>query len=92
MSRSCDVKRDQSMTEKALAALEEVTRRFPGTIYARDAEAKAVLARDHLAGKEMEVGRYYLRKKAYLAGINRFKTVVTRNTRRRRRRPKPFTG
>ena len=71
-----DVKRDQSVTENALQSLEEVTRRFPDTIYARDAGAKAVLARDHLAGKEMEVGRYYLRKKAYVASINRFKTVV----------------
>lgn len=71
-----DVKRDQSATERALAALDEVARRFPGTAYARDAQAKAVLARDHLAGKEMEVGRYYLKKKGYLASINRFKTVV----------------
>ena len=73
-----DVKRDQSITEKALTALDEVSRRFPGTNYSHDAEAKAVLARDHLAGKEMEVGRYYTRKKAYLAGINRYKTVLTR--------------
>jgi outer membrane protein assembly factor BamD len=73
-----DIKRDQSITEKALTALDEVGRRFPGTNYARDAEAKAVLARDHLAGKEMEIGRYYSRKKAYLAGINRYKTVLTR--------------
>ena len=73
-----DIKRDQSTTEKALTALDEISRRFPGTNYARDAEAKAVLARDHLAGKEMEVGRYYSRKKAYLAGINRYKTVLTR--------------
>jgi outer membrane protein assembly factor BamD len=72
-----DVKRDQSMTRKALDALDEVSRRFPGTTYARDAEAKAVLARDHLAGKQMEIGRYYLKKKAYLAAINRFKTVIT---------------
>jgi outer membrane protein assembly factor BamD len=71
-----DVRRDQSVTEKALQALEEVGRRFPDTVYARDAQAKAVLARDLLAGKEMEVGRYYLRKKAYVASINRFKTVV----------------
>jgi outer membrane protein assembly factor BamD len=71
-----DVKRDQSVTEKALQSLEEVGRRFPDTVYAHDADAKAVLARDHLAGKEMEVGRYYLRKKAYVASINRFKTVV----------------
>jgi outer membrane protein assembly factor BamD len=71
-----DVKRDQSMTENALQSLEEVTRRFPDTVYARDADAKAILARDLLAGKEMEVGRYYLRKKAYVASINRFRTVV----------------
>jgi outer membrane protein assembly factor BamD len=71
-----DVKRDQSVTQNALQSLEEVARRFPDTVYARDADAKAVLARDHLAGKEMEVGRYYLRKKAYVASINRFKTVV----------------
>jgi outer membrane protein assembly factor BamD len=71
-----DVKRDQSVTENALTSLEEVSRRFPGTVYARDAEAKAMLARDHLAGKEMEVGRYYLRKRAYVASINRFRTVV----------------
>jgi outer membrane protein assembly factor BamD len=74
--RIMDVKRDQSVTENALAALEEVVRRFPETNYARDAEAKAVLARDLLAAKEMEVGRYYLRKRAYVASINRFKTVV----------------
>ena len=72
-----DVGRDQSETEKALLALEEIAQRYPGTAYARDAEAKAVLARDHLAGKEMEVGRYYLKKRAYTASINRFKTVVS---------------
>lgn len=73
-----DVKRDQSVTEKALASLEEVGRRFPDTAYARDAEAKSVLARDLLAGKEMEVGRYYLRKRAYVASINRFKNVIVK--------------
>jgi outer membrane protein assembly factor BamD len=72
-----DVKRDQSMTRKALESLDEVSRRYPGTTYAEDAERKAGLARDVLAAKEMEVGRYYMRKGAYLAGINRFKTVVT---------------
>jgi outer membrane protein assembly factor BamD len=72
-----DVKRDQSMTKKALEGLEEVSRRYPGTAYAEDAERKAMLARDVLAAKEMEVGRYYVKKGAYLAGINRFKTVVT---------------
>jgi outer membrane protein assembly factor BamD len=72
-----DVRRDQTNTQKALAALEEVSKRFPGTAYAQDAEAKATLARDHLAGKEMEVGRYYVKKGSYLAGINRFKRVIT---------------
>jgi outer membrane protein assembly factor BamD len=72
-----DVRRDQTNTQRALASLEEVSRRFPGTAYAQDADAKAVLARDHLAGKEMEVGRYYVEKGAYLSGINRFKRVVT---------------
>ena len=72
-----DTKRDQSSTKKALEALEEVARRFPGTAYAEDAQRKVVIARDHLAGKEMEVGRYYYRQGSYLAGINRFKTVVT---------------
>jgi outer membrane protein assembly factor BamD len=72
-----DVKRDQTSTAKALQALDEISRRFPGTPYARDAEAKAVLARDHLAGKEMEVGRYYQGQSAHLAAINRFKTVIT---------------
>ncbi|MDP4823568.1 MAG: outer membrane protein assembly factor BamD [Aestuariivirgaceae bacterium] len=71
-----DVKRDQSVTEKALAALDEVGTRFPGNAYAADAAAKAVLARDHLAGKEMEVGRYYLKRRSLLAAVNRFKTVV----------------
>ncbi|MBL8907661.1 MAG: outer membrane protein assembly factor BamD [Rhizobiales bacterium] len=71
-----DVKRDQTATKKALESLEEVTRRYPDTPYAADAAAKAVLARDHLAGKEMEVGRYYLKRGSYLAAVNRFKTVV----------------
>lgn len=72
-----EVTRDATSTKKALDALDEVSRRFPGTPYARDAQAKAVLARDHLAGKEMEVGRYYQKKRAHLAAINRFKRVVT---------------
>jgi len=77
-----NTRHDQSVTRKALEALEEVAQRFPGTPYAQDAEKKVLVARDHLAGKEMEVGRYYYRQGAYLAGINRFKRVVTdyRNT------------
>jgi outer membrane protein assembly factor BamD len=72
-----DVRRDQSRTQKALEALEEVNKRFPASPYAADAANKAAMARDHLAAKEMEVGRYYLKKGSYLAGINRFKKVVT---------------
>ncbi len=72
-----DVRRDQSRTQKALEALEEVGKRFPQSPYAADAMSKAAMARDHLAAKEMEVGRYYLKKGSYLAGINRFKKVVT---------------
>ena len=72
-----DITRDQSQTQTALDALDEVSRRFPDSKYAGDAKQKALLARDHLAGKEMEVGRYYMNHGSYLAGINRFKKVVT---------------
>jgi outer membrane protein assembly factor BamD len=72
-----DVRRDQSRTERAVEALDEVARRFPDSQYAADATQKAMIGRDQLAAKEMEVGRYYLKKGSYLAGINRFKKVVT---------------
>ncbi len=71
-----DVGRDQKMTELALASLDDVVRRFPETSYARDARLKRDLALDHLAGKEMEVGRYYQGHGDYLAAINRFRVVV----------------
>jgi len=73
-----DVGRDQKMTELALQSLEEVVRRFPNTDYARDAKLKIDLTRDHLAGKEMEIGRFYLKRGEYIAAINRFRTVVER--------------
>jgi outer membrane protein assembly factor BamD len=73
-----DVGRDQRMTEQALEAFDELARRFPDSRYARDAELKADLARDHLAGKEMSIGRYYLYRGQYLAAINRFRNVVDR--------------
>ena len=76
-NRINDTKRDQTETQQALEALEEVARRFPGTPYADDAAKKVAVARDHLAGKEMEIGRYYYKQGSYLAGINRFKRVVT---------------
>ena len=72
-----DVQRDQSQTQRALDALEEVARRFPDSRYAADAQIKARLARDHLAAKDMDIGRYYYRKGDWLAGINRFKDEVT---------------
>ncbi len=71
-----DVGRDQKITEEALKALEDVINRFPDTKYARDAKLKIDFTRDHLAGKEMEIGRYYLRRGQYLAAMNRFKRVV----------------
>ncbi len=71
-----DVARDQKMTDLALKALNEVVKRFPESEFARDAKVKIDLTYDHLAGKEMEIGRYYLNQKYYLAAINRFRTVV----------------
>ncbi len=71
-----DVGRDQKNTQLAFDALNDVVTRFPNTDYARDAALKLDLARDHLAGKEMEVGRFYLERKQYLAAINRFRRVV----------------
>jgi len=71
-----DVGRDQQMTQKAMSSLDELVRRFPNSEYARDARLKIDLARDHLAGKEMTIGRYYLNQGLYLAAINRFKVVI----------------
>ncbi|HEY1637599.1 MAG TPA: outer membrane protein assembly factor BamD [Rhizomicrobium sp.] len=73
-----DVGRDQTTTEQALTALQDVAQRFPSTEYARDALLKIDLTQDHLAGKEMEVGRYYLRRGDYIGAINRFRVVVER--------------
>ena len=71
-----DINRDQTDTEQALTALQDVVQRFPNTEYARDAQLKVDLTLDHIAGKEMEVGRYYLTRKDYIGAINRFKVVV----------------
>jgi outer membrane protein assembly factor BamD len=71
-----DVGRDQRVTELALGSLSDVTRRFPASKYARDAQLKIDLTQDHLAGKEMEVGRFYLNRGQYLAAINRFRNVI----------------
>jgi len=71
-----DIGRDQSNTEAALVALQDVVQRFPDTEYARDATLKIDLTIDHIAGKEMAVGRYYLLRGDYVGAINRFRTVV----------------
>ena len=71
-----DVGRDQKMTALALESLDELVRRFPSSDYARDARLKIDLTRDHLAGKEMTVGRYYLNREYYVAAIGRFRNVI----------------
>ncbi len=74
--RIVDVGRDQNLTREALDAFDELVRRFPSSPYARDARLKIDLARNHLAGKEMSIGRWYMRQGQYLAAINRFQSVV----------------
>jgi outer membrane protein assembly factor BamD len=74
--RIVDVGRDQKLTRDALDTFDEVIKRFPRSKYARDARLKVDLARNHLAGKEMEIGRFYLTRDQYLAAINRFRRVV----------------
>jgi outer membrane protein assembly factor BamD len=71
-----DVGRDQKITELAVKALDDVVRRFPDSKYARDAKLKLDFTHDHLAGKEMDVGRYYLKAGEYLAAMNRFRRVI----------------
>lgn len=71
-----DVTRDQKITQQALSALGEVQRRYPNSRYAADAGLKIDLVRDHLAGKEMEIGRFYQRRALWLAASLRFREVV----------------
>jgi outer membrane protein assembly factor BamD len=73
-----DVGRDQGATGQALNALQEVAQRYPNTEYAADARLKIDMVNDQLAGKEMTVGRWYLRNGDTLAAVGRFKTVVDR--------------
>lgn len=70
-------KQDQSDTRKALAELKTLKARYPDSQYAKDADNRIRIAEDTLAAQEMEVGRYYLKRKNYVAAINRFKTVVS---------------
>jgi outer membrane protein assembly factor BamD len=71
-----DVGRDQENTFEALQELRDIIERYPDSEWAKSAELKFDLALDHLAGKEMEVGRYYLARGHYAAAINRFRVVV----------------
>jgi outer membrane protein assembly factor BamD len=71
-----DVQRDQQGTIEAMNALEEVISRFPQSPYARDAQLKIDLCRDHLAGKEMLVGRFYQQQRNYESSVNRYQRVV----------------
>ena len=71
-----DVTRDQGITQQALTSLGELVRRYPDTKYAGDARLKIDLVQDHLAGKEMEIGRFYQRSSNWLASVMRFRTVV----------------
>ncbi|MCX8509055.1 MAG: outer membrane protein assembly factor BamD [Rhodobacteraceae bacterium] len=71
-----EVGRDQGLTFQALQALRAVIEEYPDSEYAKSAILKFDLAFDHLAAKEMEIGRYYLKQKNYTAAINRFRVVV----------------
>ncbi len=71
-----DVKRDQEFTYLALKEIEAIVKLYPESDYARDAILKRDLANNHLAGKEMEVGRYYIDRGDYAAAINRFRIVM----------------
>ncbi|MDP9126674.1 MAG: outer membrane protein assembly factor BamD [Pseudomonadota bacterium] len=74
--RIADVRRDQTYARDALKGMQDVVSRFPDSTYAKDAVLKIALIYDHLAGAEMEVGRWYMNQKLYIAAIGRFRTVV----------------
>lgn len=72
-----DISRDQERTQRAIAAFDEVQRRWPQSEYAPEAKKRLSIARDQLAGKEMQVGRFYLARRDYTGAINRFRVVVS---------------
>ncbi|MFI3240942.1 MAG: outer membrane protein assembly factor BamD [Alphaproteobacteria bacterium] len=71
-----NVEKEQGNTKNALLGFQELIARFPNSKYTQDAKKKIILARDNIAGQEMEIGRYYLRQENYLAAVNRFSNVV----------------
>lgn len=77
-SQIADVTRDQKITQQALDALQELIRRYPDSKYSQDARLKIDLVEDHLAGKEMEIGRFYETRGQWLAAALRFRTVVSK--------------
>jgi outer membrane protein assembly factor BamD len=72
-----DITRDQKASAQAIQAMNQVIVNYPESEYASDARKKIQIARDQIGGKEMQIGRYYLERREYLAAVNRFKTVVT---------------
>lgn len=72
-----DVGRDQGTTIQAQNALNQLIRRYPDSEYAADARLKLELTQDHLAGKEMTIGRYYMKERHFLAAIGRYRNVVS---------------
>jgi outer membrane protein assembly factor BamD len=74
--RIADVRRDQNYAREALKSMQDIASRYPDTIYAQDATLKIALIIDHLAGAEMEVGRWYIGQKLYISAIGRFRTVI----------------
>ena len=73
-----DITRDQEKSERAILALQELVQRYPNSEYVADAKKKIQVASDQLAGKELEVGRFYLQKRNYAGAITRFRQVVSR--------------
>ena len=71
-----DVTQDQKEARRTVEAMEELVQRWPESQYVEDAKAKTRFARDQLAGKEMQIGRYYLERREYIAAIKRFRVVV----------------
>lgn len=71
-----DVTREQGFAKLSISAFDELIRKYPDSEYAEDARRKIIVAQDQLAGKEMQIGRYYMERGDYLASVNRFRTVV----------------
>lgn len=73
-----DINRDQERAEKTVATMEDLVRKWPNSEYAKDARERIRIAKDQLAGKEMDVGRYYLEKRNFTGAINRFREVIVK--------------